>query len=88
MQVHEEFSEEINGPRTIVYHFDGIADILHFIINVLNPDVYSCYFVVDSVGERQELRSCHPNFLLCQFVQPYKRILDISLSQELLQIFF
>ena len=63
----KEWVGKCNISRTIVYHSDCIADILHI--------------TIDAVGERQELRRCHPNFFLCQVVEPFKRVLDISLSQ-------
>ena len=56
-----------NASRTVAYYSDRIADILHI--------------TIDAVGERQELRRCHPNFFLRQFVRLIERILDISLSQ-------
>ena len=67
--------------RTIMHHSDRIVDVSHFTIDALNVLIDPCYFAVDAVGERQELRSCHPNFLLCQFVQRFECILDIRLSQ-------
>ncbi|KAI0291532.1 hypothetical protein BC826DRAFT_1022140 [Russula brevipes] len=36
----------------------------------------------------QNFRSGHPSFLLCQLVQPVKRIFHIRPSDQLLQIFF
>ena len=64
-----------------MYYSDRIADILHFTTDALNLVIDPCYFVVDTVGERQELRCCHPNFLLRQLVQIFERILDVGLSQ-------
>ena len=55
-----------NASRTVVYYSDRITDILHI--------------TVDAVGECQELRCGHPNFLLRQFIQPFERILDIGHS--------
>ena len=78
--VHEGIVGKYNTSRTIVYYSDRIADIFHFTIDALNPVIDLCYFVVDAVGERQDLRRCHPNFLLRQFVQLFERILDIRLS--------
>ena len=63
-----------NILRTFVYHPDPIID--------------PCCFAVDAVGECQELCRCHPDFILCQFIQSLKSILDIRLSQQLLQILF
>jgi hypothetical protein len=36
----------------------------------------------------QNLRSGHSSLLLRQLVQPLQRILDVSLSDKLLEIFF
>ena len=85
-----------------MYHLDRITDIVHFTTHALdlvvdpchftiyglNITIDSCYFVVDAVCERQELRCCHPNFLLRQFIQSLESVLDIRLSQQLLQILF
>ena len=54
----KESAGKYNAPRTFVYHSDRIADILH--INI------------DAVGDRQELRRCHPNLLLRQFIQLFE----------------
>ena len=67
--------------RTIVYNPDRITHTLNFVIN-------PCHFAVDPVCERQELCRYHPNFLLCQFIQSLQSVLDLRLSQQLLQIPF
>ena len=64
-----------------MYHFDRIADIVQFIIDTL-------HFIIDAVSDLQELRVCHPSFLMCQFVQPTERVFDIRPSNQLLEIIF
>ena len=59
-----------DAPRTIEYQIDRIADIFHFIINF--------------VSDLEELRCCHPGFLLRQFIQSLESVLDIRISQQLL----
>jgi hypothetical protein len=56
-----------HASRTIEYQFERIADTLHFIINAFS--------------DLQQLRGCHPNFLLRQFIQSPQRILDVRFSQ-------
>ena len=70
-----------NVSRTIVYNPDRITHAFNFVIN-------PCHFAVDPVGERQELRRYHPNFLLCQLIQSLQSVLDLRLSQQFLQIPF
>ena len=78
-----------------MYHPDRIADIVHFTIDpcyltthTLNLIIDPCYFVVNAMRECQELRCCHPNFILRQFIQSLESVFNIRLSQQLLQIFF
>ena len=68
----KESTGKYDASRTIKYQFDRIADIFHFII--------------DAVSDLEELSRCHPGFLLCQFIQSLESVLDIRISQQLLQI--
>ena len=68
------FSRKLSLWRTVKYQSDRILNIFHFIIDTL-------YRVVDTLGDLQDLSGCHPNFLLCQFVQSLESVLDICLSQ-------
>ena len=61
-----------DASRTIKYQFDCIADVFHFII--------------DAVSDLKELSRCHAGFFLCQFIQLLESVLDIRISQQLLQI--
>ena len=61
----KECVEKYNVSRTIVYDPDHITDIVHIITHAFNLTTDTCYFIIDSMGERQELRRCHPNFILC-----------------------
>ena len=36
------------------------------------------------VSDLEELSRCHPDFLLCQFIQSLESVLDICISQQLL----
>ena len=64
------------GSRTIEYQ-------LNLVIDALNPVIDPRYFIIDAVSDLQELRDCHPNFLLSQFIQPTERVFDIRLSNQL-----
>jgi hypothetical protein len=46
------------------------------------------HFVVDDLGEPQDLRSCHTSLFLRQLVQSLQSIFHLFLSNKLLQIFF
>ena len=76
-----------------MYYPDRITDIVYFTTHALYLVIYPCYFtiyalnlVVNATGECQQLRCCHPNFLLRQFIQALEGILDLCLPQQLLQI--
>ena len=60
--------------RTINDRRDLVIDGLHSVIN--------------SMRDLQNLCSGHSSLLLRQLVQPLQRILDLSPSDQLLQIFF
>ena len=72
-----------NVSRTFIYHPDRMTDTFHFITHGLNIVIDLCYFVVDTMGEHQELCRCHSNFLLCQFIQSLESILNLRISQQL-----
>ena len=44
--------------------------------------------IADTINDLQNLSVYHTSFLLCQFIQSLESILDLRLSQQLLQIFF
>jgi hypothetical protein len=67
--------------RTINDHRDFVVDGLNLAIN-------TGHSIVDSMRGPQDLRSCHPNLLICQRIQPLQRIFYVSLSNQLLQVFF
>ena len=71
-----------HASRTIEYRFHCIADIVHFVIDFLDLAIDLRYFVVDAVSDLQELRGCHPNFLLRQSVQSTERVFKICLSHK------
>ena len=50
--------------RTFVHHHDLIIDISHFTTHALDLVIDPCYFVVDTMSERQELCCCHLNFIV------------------------
>ena len=76
------FSRKSCLSRTVEYQSDRVPNIVHFIIDTL-------HCVIDPLGNFfQDLSGCHPNFLLCQFVQSLESIFDICLSKQLPQIFF
>ena len=83
------------ASRTIEHQFDRIVDIVHFvvdtphfIIDALNPVIDPRYLIVDVMSDLQELRGCHPNFLLSQLVQSTERVFNIRLSNQLLEKLF
>ena len=49
---------------------------------------YQFDHIADTVSDLQKLSRCHPSFLLCQFIQSLESVLDLCLSQQLLQILF
>jgi hypothetical protein len=53
--------------------------------NLVIDDLHS---VINCMRDLQNLRSGHSSLLLRQLVQPLQRILDVSLSDKLLEIFF
>ena len=53
--------------------------------NLVIDDLHS---VINCMRDLQNLRSGHSGLLLRQLVQPLQRILDVSLSDKLLEIFF
>ena len=65
-----ELIGKYDAPRTIEYQIDRIADFF--------------YFIIDAVSDLEELSRCHPDFLLCQFIQSLESVLDIRISQQLL----
>ena len=69
-----------------MYHSDRITDIVYFTTHTLYLVIDPCYFtiytfnlVVNAMGECQQLRCCHSNFLLRQFIQSLEGILDLRL---------
>ena len=44
--------------------------------------------IADTVSYLQKLSRCHASFFLCQFIQSLESVLDLRLSQQLLQILF
>jgi hypothetical protein len=67
---------------------DVVVNAGHLIVNVeyLIPD--TAYFIIDSMYGFQNLCSYHPDLFICQFVQSRQRIFYLSLSNQLLQVFF
>ena len=81
--------------RTINDHRDLVVDGLYIVINAGHPVVDAGhlivdieYLILDSMRGFQNLCSYHPDLFICQFVQPLQRIFNISLSNQLLQVFF
>jgi hypothetical protein len=74
--------------RTINDDRDVVVNAGHLIVNVeyLIPD--TAYFIIDSMRGFQNLCSYHPDLFICQFVQSRQRIFYLSLSNQLLQVFF
>ena len=70
------------------YALDLVIDPRYFTTYAFNAFIDPCYFVVNAMSKRQELCRRHPNFILCQFIQSFERVLDLRLSQQLLQILF
>ena len=70
------------------YALDLVIDPRYFTTYAFNTFIDPCYFVVNAMSERQELCHHHPNFILRQFIQSFESVLDLRLSQQLLQIFF
>jgi len=84
-----------NRLRTINDHHDLVVDGLYIIINASHPVVDAGhlivdieYLILDSMRGFQNLCSYHPDLFICQFVQPLQRIFNLSLSNQLLQVFF
>jgi hypothetical protein len=44
--------------------------------------------LLDAVGDPQLLGRCHPSLFLCQFVQLFQIVLDVRVSDQLLQVLF
>jgi hypothetical protein len=44
--------------------------------------------IVDGLCGLQNLCSYHPDLFICQLVQPLQRIFNVSLPNQLLQVFF
>jgi hypothetical protein len=88
--------------RTINDHCDLVVDGLHIVINASHTVVDAGhlivdieylildtpYFIVDSMRGLQNLCSYHPDLFICQLEQPLQRIFNLSLSNQLLQVFF
>src|SRR5260370_2446712 len=88
--------------RTVNAHCNLVVDSLYFVMNTGNSTLNASHSlvdmrylvvdadnsIIDSMCGLQNLRSCHPNFLICQFVQPLEPIFYLSLSDQFLQVFF
>src|SRR6266436_3049753 len=44
--------------------------------------------IIDNLRALQNLCSYHPHLFICQLVQPLQRIFYVTLSEQLLQVFF
>jgi hypothetical protein len=74
--------------RTIYDHRDLVVDGLYIVINAGHPVVDAGHLIVDSMRGLQNLCSYHPDLFICELVQPLQRIFNLSLSNQLLQVFF
>ena len=74
--------------RTINDRRDFVINSLHSVVDTGYPIVDDGHSIVNIMRDFQDLRSGHSSLLLRQLVQPLQRILDISLSNQLLQILF
>ena len=74
--------------RTINDRRDLVDDGLYIVINASHPVVDAGHLIVDSMCGLQNLCSYHLNFFVRQLVQPFQPIFYVSLSNQLLQVFF
>ena len=58
-----------------------VVDAGHFIVDIE-------HIILDSIRASQNLCSHHPDLFICQPVQPFQRVFYVSLSNQLLQVFF
>src|SRR6267154_2075404 len=79
----------INDDRDLVV--DGLYIVInagHSLVDTGYPVVDASYSIVDIIRGLQNLGSYHPDFFICQLVQPPQRIFYVGLSNQLLQVFF
>jgi hypothetical protein len=88
--------------RTIKNHRDLFIDGLYIVINaghlivdieylILDTSYFifdMFYFILDSMRGLQNLCGYHPDLFICQPVESLQRIFNVSLSDQLLQVFF
>jgi len=65
-----------------------INDHRNFVVDGLNLVINTGHSIIDSMRGPQDLRSYHPDLFVCELVQPLQRIFNVSLSNQLLQVFF
>ena len=85
--------------RTINDHGDLVVDGLYIVIDAGHSLVDASYLIeypildhphsiIDSMRGVQNLCRYHPDLFICQLVQPLQRIFNVSLSNQLPQVFF
>ena len=88
--------------HTINDHRDLVVDSLYIVINASHPVVDAGHLIVDieylildtshstidSTRGIKNLRSYYPDLFVRQLVKPLQPIFDLSLSNQLLQVFF
>jgi hypothetical protein len=77
----------IQIAKTVVYFsfFHSILDALHFALNALYPAGDTAHFVTGAVCLIKGLCNCCESFFFRQVIQPTQRIVDLRISQKLIQ---